>query len=91
MTDDAPRADADLIDEIHDALDALRREGAMWFTVEDLQRRVPSLAPLSPRRIDRMLSDMRRGGEGIFQDAPGEDGTHSWSFGVRRPRTACRK
>lgn len=74
--------DADLIDYIHDALDAMEDEGASSFTVQDLQRRVPALAEVPPGKIDRMLLEMWRGGEEIYQDGMG-DGTHSWSFGYR--------
>jgi hypothetical protein len=85
MSDDAtPAGDPDLIDYVHDVLDALRRRGAEGFTAEVLKRRHPALAALPPGRIDRMLLDMWRGGEEIYPDGLDRPDTHPWSFG-RRP------
>jgi hypothetical protein len=82
MTDEAGAADnADLIDYIHDALDALRDEGTEGFTAKVLKRRHPALAALPPGRIDRMLFDMWRGGEEIYPDGLDSPDTHHWSFG----------
>ena len=74
-------SDADLIDDVHEALDALRDMGAKQFSVEDLRRRVPALATMPPKKIDRMLQEMWRGGEEIYEDGTGADGTNLWSFG----------
>jgi hypothetical protein len=93
MTDDAKRVgNPDLIDDIHDALDALRDEGVKSFSFEHLRRRVPALAKMPPKWIDRMLLEMRRGGEEIHQDGLcGPDGTNSWSFGYRPAPTPQRR
>ena len=93
MTGDAEQvSNPDLIDDIHEALDALRDEGVKSFNVEDLRRRIPALASMPPKRVDRMLLEMRRGGEEIHQDGlGGPDGTNAWSFGYRPVPTPPRR
>jgi hypothetical protein len=89
---EAEHARGKLVDDIHDALDALRADGVKAFDVEELQRRIVALADMPPRQVDRMLLEMRRGGEHIHQDGlAGPDGTNVWRFGYRPVRTPERK